>query len=474
MKKGFYRLPSSRSFAKLFSILAVAFTAFVAAELFFVQQALAAGNLCCKINAPGCPSGTGATGIVLAGDHYCEGSTACNSTSYRFERTSTLAKKVCYSSVTPPSDSTSFTLSGPLTVCQFWRPDLPEEVQVSVASSALGDPTLPSGPTGPYVFNISGMAVCGIADEVDQNYAFFDVDLTIGCVTRTASGNVITYSQLFSDLNSQTTNCPDGSEPVSGTLKGKADPPPVGDITPPTATTPGSPLWRMLTYCQGGIPEVTPAPGGITSCVLNSGIDDVMKSFFEKKVCPKAPPTRPVNGQMFGMTEIFTSGGEFRAGNYGVCSCQGDLNGGDPTCGQGNTTDPITTNAKAAIECEFDWQNAVAGDAIDLHGKNSVNAFIYDDTALGGVCNVNEIVKSSLRACGGNVTPTQIKTATSGNRFGLSMRISESACAADLSNLVVGQTRLINITGTFNDLTGLVGADDVIVVCSGSNCPPAQ
>jgi len=456
MKKILYQLPSSRSFTKLFSILAVAVAAFVALELFFVQQALAgAGSLCCKIGTTGCPSGTGfPTGVVLAGNHYCEGSTTCN-TNYRFERTSSNAKKVCYSSVAPPSDSTNFTLSGPLTVCQFFRPDLPEDVQVSVASLALGDPTAGSGP---HVFNISGMAVCGIADEVDQNYAFFDVDLTIGCVTRTVSGtsgNVITYSQLFSDLNSQTKNCPDGSEPVSGSFKGRADPPPVGDIT-----TPGSPLWRMLTYCQGGIPEVTPAPGGITSCVLNSGIDDVTKSFFEKKACPRDPPARTVNGQMFGMKEIIVSGGEFRAGDYGVCSCQGDLNGGDPTCGQGNTSEPITTDAKGAIECEFDWQNAVAGDAIDLNGKNPVNAFIYNSAS----CNVDEIVKSSLRACGGTVTPTQIKTGTSQGRFGLSMKISESACVADLSFLQVGQIRLINITGTFNDGTGLVGADDVTVV----------
>lgn len=444
MKKLFYRLPSSRSLTKLFSILAVAVVGFAAWELFFIQQAFA-GNLCCKTGTTGCPSGTGATGIVLAGNHYCEGSTACNSTSYRFERTSTGAKKVCYPNVTPPSDSTNFRLSGPLTVCQFYRPDLPEEVQVSVDSLALADITaLP----GPHVFNVSGMAVCAIADEVDQNYAFFDVDLRFGCVTRTASGNVITYAQLFSDLNSQTTKCPDGSEPVSGSFTGRADPPPVGNIN------------RMLTYCEGGTPEVEPAPGGITECVLRSGIEDgVNKSFFEKKVCPKNPSTGlTVNGQMFAFKEIVKAG-EFHPGNVAACSCQSDLDGGEVTCGQGNTSERITTNTAGATECEFDWQNSVAGDAIDLNGKNPVNAAIYD----GPGCPVTEIVKTSLRACGGNVTPTQIKTGTSQGRFALNMKISEPACAADLSFLEPGQIRLIHITGAFNDGTRFVGTDDVEV-----------
>ena len=131
-----------RSLTRLLSIVAFAVVAFAAMEFLFVQQALAgAGSLCCKIGSGAtgsCLSGTGPTGVVLAGNHYCEGSTTCN-TNYRFERTSTGAKKVCYSSVAPPSDSTNFTLSGPSTVCQFFRPDLPEEVQVSVDSLALQD-----------------------------------------------------------------------------------------------------------------------------------------------------------------------------------------------------------------------------------------------------------------------------------------------------------------------------------------------
>jgi hypothetical protein len=303
---------------------------------------------------------------------------------------------------------------------------------------ALGD--IAAGP-GPREYRISGMAVCGIADEVDQNYAFFDVDLTIGCGTRTASGNNITHSLLFSDLNNQTRNCPDGSEPVSGSYTGRADPPPVGNIN------------RMLSYCQGGTPEVAPAPGGITDCVLRSGIDaDASKSIFEKKVCPK--------GQIFAMKETIVSGLEFHGGKVAVCSCQGDLDGSDAICpGPGDTIEVIKTNAEAATQCEFDWQNAVAGDVIDLTGNNPVNAFIYD----GPGCNVNEIVKSSLRACGGNVTPTQIKTATSAGRFGLSMKISEAACVADLSFLEPGQIRLIHIIGTFNDGTRFVGNDDVEV-----------
>jgi hypothetical protein len=446
MKELLYRLPSNRSFAKLFSLLAVAFAAFVAAEAFFVQQALAGtGSLCCKINTLNCPSGSGTTGAVLAGNHYCEGSTTCN-TNYRFERTSTGAKKVCYSNVTPPSDSTSFTLSGPLTVCQFYRPDLPEDVQVSVDSLALGDiAALP----GPHEYRISGMAVCSLANEVEEHRLFVDVDLRIGCGTRTASGNAITHSLLFSALDNQTRNCQNGLEAISGSYTGRADPPPFGDMTP------GSPLWRMLTYCGGGaIPEDTPT-SDVTTCVLRSGIDaDASKSIFEKKVCgPK--------GEIFAMKETIVSGGEFHGGKVAVCSCQGDLDGSDAICpGPGDTIEVIKTNAEAASQCEFDWQNAVAGDVIDLNGNNPVNAAIYD----GPGCNVNEIVKSSLRACGGNVTPTQIKVGTSQGRLALNMKISEPACVADLANLVAGQTRDIDITGTFNDGTRFVGSDDVFVL----------
>ena len=159
------------------------------------------------------------------------------------------------------------------------------------------------------------------------------------------------------------------------------------------------------------------------------------------------------------MKETIVSGGEFHGGRVAVCSCQGDLDGGDAICGQGNTIEVITTNAEAATQCEFDWQNAVAGDVIDLNGNNPVNAAIYD----GPGCNVNEIVKSSLRACGGNVTPTQIKVGKSQGRLALNMKISEPACVADLSFLEAGQTRDIDITGTFNDGTRFVGADDVLV-----------
>jgi hypothetical protein len=52
MKELLYRLPSSRSFAKLFSIFAVAVVAFAALELLFAQQALA-GIACCKRKTDG-------------------------------------------------------------------------------------------------------------------------------------------------------------------------------------------------------------------------------------------------------------------------------------------------------------------------------------------------------------------------------------------------------------------------------------
>jgi hypothetical protein len=459
MKKLLYRLPSSRSFAKLLSLLAVAFAAFAAAELFFVQQALAGtGKVCCK--GTNCPSG-----IVASINRYCEGSAACN-TGYQFEKTATGATKVCYSAVTPPQDSVIFTMSGPPVVCQFFRPELPEDVGVIVESPALGD--IGAG-TGPFVYRMRGMATCALANEGDEHHAFFDVDLTIGCGTRSASGNAITHSLLFSDLNGAN-NCQDGTEPISGSLTGLVVPPPFGEITPPVGNTPGSPLWRMLTYC-GGTPEVTPA-SDFTKCVLKYAIpSDLNASPFEKKVCPKDPPTRPTNGQIFGMRETIVSGGEFHGGKYAVCACQGDLGGGEVTsssCVQGNTIERITYQGEAASQCEFDWQNAVAGDAIDLNGKNPVNAFIYD----GPGCNTGDIVKTSLRVCGGNVTPTQIKPGTSAGKSGLTMKISEPACVADMSNLLVGQTRDIDITGTFNDLTRFVGTDDVEVVCNGSRCPP--
>ncbi len=244
MKKLLYRLPSSRSFVKLFSLLAVAVVAFVALELFFVQQALA-GNLCCKIGTSGCPTGTGATSVALSStNHYCEGSSnpaVCNSTAYRFEKVSVLGvlkNKACYSTVNPPQDSTSFTLSGPLTVCQFFRPDL-KDVQVTVDSLAFQDEDDDAG-LGPHVVNLGGVAVCGIPDpdKVLRNFAYFRVEATHRCVFRAVQGTTITYEQLFTDLDPDTLKCPDGTDPVSGFLTGKADPSadPPEPLPPPSAT----------------------------------------------------------------------------------------------------------------------------------------------------------------------------------------------------------------------------------------------
>jgi hypothetical protein len=67
MKDLLYRLPSSRSFAKLFSILAVAVVAFAALELLVVQQALA-GVWCCQ-------SSTAPTAKCV-----CDASLSCPST----------------------------------------------------------------------------------------------------------------------------------------------------------------------------------------------------------------------------------------------------------------------------------------------------------------------------------------------------------------------------------------------------------
>jgi hypothetical protein len=72
VKKLFYRLPSSRSFAKLFSILAVAVVAFAALELLAAQQALA-GIRCCKTKS-------GTTSTPDTTDCICDGSTSCNIT----------------------------------------------------------------------------------------------------------------------------------------------------------------------------------------------------------------------------------------------------------------------------------------------------------------------------------------------------------------------------------------------------------
>jgi hypothetical protein len=65
MKKLFDRLPSSRSFTRLFSILAVAVAAFAVLELLAVQPALA-GIVCCTNS--------------LKNDCLCDSSTACNIT----------------------------------------------------------------------------------------------------------------------------------------------------------------------------------------------------------------------------------------------------------------------------------------------------------------------------------------------------------------------------------------------------------
>jgi hypothetical protein len=463
MKKLFYRLPSSRSFTRLLSILTLAIVAFAALDLFFVQQALA-GNLCCKIGTSGCPSGTGATSVALSStNHYCEGSSnpaVCNSTSYRFEKVSVagqLRNKTCYPTVNPPQDSASFTLSGPLTVCQFYRPDL-KDVQVIADSLAFGDED--AGP-GPHVVSLGGVAVCGIpdTDRVLRNFAYFALEATHNCVFRNVSGNgdTFTYEQLFTDFDPRTTKCPDGSDPVSGFLKGKANPsepplpPPVGDIS------------RMLTYCTGGTPEEEPAPGGVADCLLNIGIEvGINANFFETRVCPKDPSTgRTVDGQTFAFTEKLLTNGEFRPGQVSTCSCQSDLDGGAVDCGQGNTGESINSNTAGATECEFDWSKTgtPSGDTLNLTGKNQVNGAIFDSPE----CPVNAINRNTLRVCN-NVTPRQIKIGTAQGRPALSFQISEPACVATLQGLVAGDTRLIYVTGTFNDTTRFVGTDDVLVV----------
>lgn len=445
MKKLLSQLPSNRSLTRPLWTVAVAVVAFAALELLTVQQALAgAGSLCCKIGTTGCPSGTGPTGAVLAGNRYCEGSTACNSTLYRFERTSTGAKKACYSSVAPPQDSTSFTLSGPFTVCQFYRPDL-KDVQVSVDSLAFGDL---SADTGPHEVTLSGVAVCGLPDNdgVLRNFAHFDVNnVKFGCVTRTALGSNITYTEFLGD-------CPDGNL-VSGSFSGRGDLPVVGDMAV---------INRMLTYCAGGTPEKQPAPGGVASCVLNVGVEvGVNENFFARNVCPKDPPLE--TSQIFAFTETIVNN-EFRPGNVDACYCQSDFDGGDVTCGQGNTAERINTNTAGATECEFDWAKTgtPSGDTLNLTGSNQVNAAILDSSA----CPVAEIAANTLRVCN-NVTPRQIKIGTFQGRPALTFQISEPNCVKSLQvsgPLVVGDTRLIYATGAFKDTTRFVGTDDVIVV----------
>ena len=72
MKELLDRLPTSRSVAKLFSILALAFVAFAALELLFVEPALA-GIRCCKTKA-------GTTSTPDTTDCICDGSSLCNIT----------------------------------------------------------------------------------------------------------------------------------------------------------------------------------------------------------------------------------------------------------------------------------------------------------------------------------------------------------------------------------------------------------
>jgi hypothetical protein len=297
------------------------------------------------------------------------------------------------------------------------------------------------------------LAVCGIPDTdgILRNFAYFDVAATHGCVFRAVSGNDITYEQLFTDFDPKTTKCPDGSDPVSGSFTGRADLLPVGNID------------RMLTYCTGGTPEEEPAPGGVASCLLRVGIEvGINESFFEKRVCPKDPSTgRTIDGQTFAFTEKLLTSGEFRPGNVSTCSCQSDLDGGDVTCGQGNTGEPIETKTAGAIRCEFDWSKTgtPSGDTLNLTGKNQVNAAIYDSPE----CPVQEIDTKTLRVCD-NVTPRQIKIGTVQGRPALSFQISEPTCVASLQGLVSGDTRLIYATGAFKDTTRFVGTDDVLVV----------
>jgi hypothetical protein len=329
-------------------------------------------------------------------------------------------------------------------------------VQVIVDSVAFGDENAGSGP---HVVNYGGQVVCGIPDPdgVLRNYAHFIAAVTHGCVFRDVdvSGNIFTYKQLFTDLDPQTHLCPDDvTSPVSGSFKGIAGSA-VGDIT------------TMLTYCQGGNPDsVPPVPAtGPEKCLLIPGITaDVNESFFDRRVCPKDPSTgRNVDGQILAYKETKLPSGEFRPGKISTCSCQSDLDGGDVTCGQGNTGEPINSDTAGAIQCEFDFANAgnPLNDTIDLNGKNQINGAIYDSAA----CPVKEIDTKTLRVCN-NVTPRQIKIGTAQGRPALSFQFSEPDCVKSMQvsvPLVAGDIRLIHFIANLKDGTGITGADDVRV-----------
>jgi hypothetical protein len=276
-----------------------------------------------------------------------------------------------------PSTSSPFLLSGPPTKCDFFRPDLKDKVQVNFDSDLFGGN--PTNVSSPNTVTATGTAVCGIVDGTNtdpttgfltNNYAFFNVNIRFNCVTQAQLKNVITYSESFSDLNSSTTLCPNGHPPVEGALNGTATPDKVGDIslllTYCIGGTPGVTPASDITQClmPVGI-ETGISPGNFKKvCPKDSSLGLAASQIFGMQEIVANGQYRPQNAA------ACYCDGDF---NNGDVRCSTDSNPPQPLPFAWETA------AASGCEVDWQKTGTESGDTINVSGSPSqVNAAIYD------------------------------------------------------------------------------------------------
>ena len=341
-----------------------------------------------------------------------------------------------YPTTSPPQHATDFNLSGPFTVCDFFRPDRPEPIGVEISCEHCDNNTTSNSTEE---VKLTGLAVCGIPSKDGQlqklqDFAFFDVNVTFGCVNRTVSGNTVKYKQRITD------SC---GHLVSGSFTANTSFTPVGNID------------QLLSYCP---------QGDLAHCVLNVGVDGISTEFFQTSVCPAAAgaPELTDNGQIFAFMETIVNG-KTRPGMIRACYCHSEFGSPNVTCGTKTAPEHITTRTSAASRCTFDWQqNNDKKSTINLGGSpNQVSAAIYDSPE----CPVVDIDTKTVNVCNG-VTPGQFKIEEVNGKLALTFQVAEDDCVASMQDLTPRQSRPIYATGAFKDQTRFKGSDEVTVVAS--------
>src|SRR5262245_15971517 len=316
----------------------------------------------------------------------------------------------CWFSSDPPTDSVGFFGSGQF-MCEFARRDRPEGVNVFVAGPDINKPLDSINQTIQTSVHLSGLAACGPTPAPPatrlEEFAFFAVDITVGCVTRTPTANGFQYRESFGDCSA--------AQLISGSLT-------------QTPLTPVPPTFSL---------QCATSP-----CVIEVGVDSkISAGNFKNNVCPKDPASGLTsNGQVFAFSEHFVNKNHtlLRPGIVGACYCNSHLD--DPnSVVQCTSNQPQTVATSGASQCVFEYQKLGNGQAvINASGSpRTLNAALVDSLT----CPVTDISQKDVRVCD-DVTPIakSFKIQTNGGQTTLSFQFDEGACrnSLDPSTLIPG------------------------------------